>query len=436
MIQRIWRGAGVLTAGMLLIVACSGSRANVPTPVAQPPVTTTLQAVSAMRVPTAAPSATAAPVPTASPPVTMVVPAASPSATALPAPWPTAPPGAPMPLGRVIYPRFNGEPACDDPSSDAHEECEDLWSVALDGSNDQRLLSCATPCRIRTLAVSPDGRQVAYTVLPPKLPGPWSLHLMDRNGAHDRVLVPNVGNSSLGFGEQAFSPDGKRLVFVRHRACDCGTEGEQSAIWVLATGGGQLRQVTLWQPGCCTFPPAWADSAHLLFNNGASYTYRVLVHGDTPPAVLTPGALGEVAPDRTAVLIVGGVGTATGLAVVPLDPAGTRLQVPDSCCVQSVAWSPDGTAITFVAEGPPEPSGRNVTLQILRLDRGTPEVLQRLPVPPGDIDWDRDEQSLIYSVPGEAAGTVELRRLDLATGQAQTLTTFPGEPGSLAVVPP
>jgi dipeptidyl-peptidase-4 len=56
--------------------------------------------------------------------------------------------------------------------------------------------------------ISPDGR---YTLYSEK----GNLHVRDLNGGHSVQLTENVANSSISFGRAVWSPDGKRIVYVR-----------------------------------------------------------------------------------------------------------------------------------------------------------------------------------------------------------------------------
>ncbi len=102
--------------------------------------------------------------------------------------------------------------------------------------------------RVSSVALSPDGGMVAFTVTRPLMEGEMSEY---RTQVH---MVPAAGGETLAWtsGEKsatspAFSPDGRFLGFLRE-----GTGGKQQ-VWLLPLGGGEAFEVTHAENGAGSF---------------------------------------------------------------------------------------------------------------------------------------------------------------------------------------
>jgi DNA-binding winged helix-turn-helix (wHTH) protein/Tol biopolymer transport system component len=83
---------------------------------------------------------------------------------------------------------------------------ESIWSVSVLGGNPKKLMEDG-----EARGVSPDGSQIAF-VRGAEMP--QALWVMDVDGSHTRKLVGEVGDS---LGPVAWSPDHRKLVFVRYK---------------------------------------------------------------------------------------------------------------------------------------------------------------------------------------------------------------------------
>lgn len=95
--------------------------------------------------------------------------------------------------------------------------------------------------RVMELELSPDGKQVAYTLLVPRRPGAdadgtaWEeLHLVDVEGGASRAYVHGEVNVS----KIRFSPDGRWLTYLAKRGKD-----KESALWAVPLAGGESRKL-------------------------------------------------------------------------------------------------------------------------------------------------------------------------------------------------
>ena len=114
---------------------------------------------------------------------------------------------------------------------------EDRWTPALSMQYH----------RVGSVAISPDGTLVAFTVTVPLMEGEQSEY---RTQIH---VVPAAGGEAVAYtaGESsatspAFSPDGRYLGFLRK-----GTEKQQ--VWLLPLGGGEAYQLTRAENGARSF---------------------------------------------------------------------------------------------------------------------------------------------------------------------------------------
>jgi dipeptidyl aminopeptidase/acylaminoacyl peptidase len=127
---------------------------------------------------------------------------------------------------------------------------QDLWSMG----------------RVGAPAVSPDGRNVVYTVTHYDLEtdrGRTHLWLVPVAGGEPRQLTHGDASAS----SPAWSPDGRSIAFVTAR----GDDGRQ--IWLMPAAGGEARQLTRVEGGASG--PVWSPDGSLM-----AFTSRIWVEGD------------------------------------------------------------------------------------------------------------------------------------------------------------
>ncbi|MHC4166500.1 MAG: alpha/beta hydrolase family protein [Planctomycetota bacterium] len=93
---------------------------------------------------------------------------------------------------------------------------------------------------VGSISISPDGRQIAYTLSVPRPVytdddgGAWSeLHVVDRTGRSRPFITGKVNVSSI-----KWTPDGKGISFLAKRGQD-----KHKALYVIAADGGEARKV-------------------------------------------------------------------------------------------------------------------------------------------------------------------------------------------------
>lgn len=169
----------------------------------------------------------------------------------------------------------------------------DLWTMGIDGSDPQRLTWSAAEASAP--AWSPDGRRIAFSGT---RRGKTGLYVIDANGRRLRRL--RAGDH----GQPAWSPNGHRIAFTSRRKGN-------TDIYTSRLNGTGLRRVTA-APGVDSQPEWSPDGKKIAF---AGYH--------------------EVLAEKAFVVPARG----RGRTLVPLSDCD------DECYVDSVAWSPDGTAL-------------------------------------------------------------------------------------------
>lgn len=198
-------------------------------------------------------------------------------------------------------------------------------------------------------ALSPDGKVIAYarTALPttagPVDPGIWTMNVDGSN----RKKVASVAN----FNAQgpAWSPDGKRLVFVAINAS--GAIGPSDLYLVEADGS----HLTTLNAGAAGDRPSWSpDGSRIAFESAAGggiWTIGIGGGGNSPLTVGT-GSFASWAPDGHRLLFERADDTDPNhvvdhIFVVFADGSGEQQVTSGATNDQQATWSPDGRAILF-----------------------------------------------------------------------------------------
>ncbi len=184
-----------------------------------------------------------------------------------------------------------------------------IYLMNADGS-ELLALTKRSPGRKRSLAWSPDGRKLAFLSQSGCGDFCFSLYVVNSNGSGLRNLTSKLaGGGGPGAGpasDPAWSPDGRKLAFVRLNA-----GLDRSPIYVVKADGSGLRNLTPKPVGAYT-DPAWSpDGRKLAFvseRDGNSEVYVMNANG-----------------------------------------SGQRSLTRDPAFDADPAWSPDGRKIAFVS---------------------------------------------------------------------------------------
>jgi Tol biopolymer transport system component len=168
-------------------------------------------------------------------------------------------------------------------------------------------------------AVSPDGKQIAFVRVFGKTRHDQIAHVgiyrMRIDGSHvRRVTLPRT--RAAEDGDPQWSPDGKRIVFVRHNFTTKPTGGQ--AVYVVSANGTGLRRITPYKLRAGDGPDWSPDGSQILFRSPETEDF---LNSD----------IWTIHPDGTGLRQVSHAGAATK--------------------VYSASFSPDGTAITLGMTG-------------------------------------------------------------------------------------
>jgi Tol biopolymer transport system component len=134
-----------------------------------------------------------------------------------------------------------------------------IWAVRKDGSHRRFIARGSEP------AWSPDGKRIVFVgPRQPRVSKP-EIYIMRADGTHIRRLTNNWNASDRS---PAFSPDGKRIVFLSNRDATGGAGNAE--IWVMDTNG--RHAVNLTRSPYIDDHPAWSpDGSRILFERSGGY---------------------------------------------------------------------------------------------------------------------------------------------------------------------
>ena len=207
------------------------------------------------------------------------------------------------------------------------------WSIVLmraDGTH-QRVILSSEDIASGALALSPDGRTIAFTrVIVDREP----IFLIDEDGRHLRQLTaPTQSGTDVS---PTWSPDGRWIAFQSNR--DCCVQGEWS-LYVANVHNRRLRKVMA--VGGNDLEPDWSpDGDRLVFIRTFPYPdyriYTVNVDGTGEQEMLSDSGAETPrwSPDGERILYA----NLTGLAIVDAD--GTDPQLIVSGAILGYDWGP------------------------------------------------------------------------------------------------
>jgi TolB protein len=207
---------------------------------------------------------------------------------------------------------------------------------------------------LRTPAWSPDGRRLAFVRF---LNGSNEIYVVNADGSHLRQLTGPRQDVIDELSSQAWSPDGRKLVFARGPNMS-GLRARPTSIFVINADGTGIRQLTRDNSDD---DPAWSpDGRRIAFarygstNDGSIYVMksdgghlrRVGISTSFPTPAWSPNGR-ELAFDSNETIEIL---TLQGRKATYLPPSTWQGQPIDN---YEPTWSPGGKKLAFVADTDP-----------------------------------------------------------------------------------
>jgi TolB protein len=262
---------------------------------------------------------------------------------------PASPPGAPTPSSTQVRPSV-GRLALVDLGG-----AERIALVNADGSGLSYLVEGRDP------SWSPDGTQIAFRTGDAQRAGGnlTSIDVIGVDGSHRHALdiPPSVGGeTSWGAGPAVWSPDGSQIAFAT-----------VAGIYVMRPDGSDLHRISRYegQRACYDLEPSWSpDGQRVVFadhcDGGEAGLSSVKVDGSDRmkllpiSAQINAAAYPAFSPDGKHIAFAGGRANPAdtwSIYVMDADGSNVRKVAGPSEALLPLAWSPDGSMITFTQAG-------------------------------------------------------------------------------------
>jgi Tol biopolymer transport system component len=295
-----------------------------------------------------------------------------------------------------------------------------IWTAAID----------AAPTKLRdgaeALTVSPDGRTIAFTVdRSPR--GERSVWLMDANGGNARKAFDAA--SGTGILGPSFSPDGRRMAYVRTNASPSSgsidvrdLEGRPPAT-VLQPDDPDLLQGVAWLRDGRLLYSLYHPSLGTAAGTTACSHWQVRIDEQARlrdgPAQLAGwlphclGGLSFTADSKRALLLQWSIEDSIRIVDAAGGTASTRVTATAGRNIPS-GWTPDGRSIVFVSD-----SNGRMALYRQTVDGRTPQLLSGESAISGAARLTPDGAAVIYLVGGRDA--LRLMRVSIDGGASSEI---------------
>ena len=266
---------------------------------------------------------------------------------------------------------------------------------------------------VTSVAISPDGQQIAYTLIQPRgeedLPGPSfsELWVVPATGGASRAIV----RQPISASRPSWSPDGQMLTFVGRIK----EHHPQTQVYGVPAAGGEPRQLTNSPDGVMAY--AWSPSGDAI-----AYTARESV----PEDVAAQRARGDDAQ-------VAGEGQRhVRLWLERLGTGGRRALTPENRTVWAFAWAPDGRTLAVQTTSSSEIDHSYMFRQLsaVSVTGGSLMPLTETPGKLGGMAWSPDGAKLAFLGATSTNDPLAQSVFVVPAGGGQALNRTPGYSGS------
>ncbi len=214
--------------------------------------------------------------------------------------------------------------------------CARTTDRAIDPRIDRLLSQLGRVQPIDAVAISPDGRQLAWVI---ERDGKSAIEVADADGRHVHAVSAAVTPGRCDESGIAWAPDSRQLAFIANCHVDLTSTRVMRNDIYLADPGGNTPPRRLAQLQGYVRSLQWtADGRHI----GFLYVAGATRHASAVAAARRPS--GEIGVAGVEVQRVASIDAANG-ALRELTPAGIYAYEFD--------WSPDGSRIAYTAAQPP-----------------------------------------------------------------------------------
>jgi dipeptidyl aminopeptidase/acylaminoacyl peptidase len=277
--------------------------------------------------------------------------------------------------------------------TDIYTQCSIVLQDSEDESVTRRPITIEDLLRFMTVGnpeISPDGGQIVFTVRTVDT---------EKNRYLSHLWLADVENGSVSqftYGEgddgsPQWSPDGKRIAFIR-------TRDKRTQIWVMPSNGGEAHQLTRMEDGD-PGTPVWSPDGRRI-----AFTFRPTHPDWTEEAGKKREERGLSSPPRVITRLhyrldgAGFLDMCQHIWVCNTDAGKAKQITEGDYNYDSPEWSPDGKRLAFVANRSedPEAAPYKVDIWLISPDGGE---LKRIPTPEGykgNLSWSSDGRHIAY----------------------------------------
>lgn len=284
------------------------------------------------------------------------------------------------------------------------------------------------------------GDLLAYSCKEQK--NPWyAICVMGTDGSNARRLTAKLTTT-----DPAWSPDGRRIAFTRNEDIGESTSFTSDDVFVMASDGAGMRQLTPERPGRSFGQPAWSpDGLQIAYVDSGSVSSAVpsrlgrltVVDVDGGGARrLTEGRIDadpDWSPDGREIVFTRGVNIASfddgnqDIYVLDVETGKTKrlTRTPAGTFESAPAWSPDGSRIAFARWTRQTQFEGEARIYVMNRDGSDQSLVlehRHFASGPYSLTWSPDGRKIAFETSSEL-GCTSISTMSAAGGATHPLTT-------------